>query len=324
MISRRIIRIKTMQSLYAFHTSPDLTIKQAEKELFHSINRTYDLYHLLLQLLVEVHKYAQERIDSAKLKNFPTEEELKPNMKFIHNGIIVSLSNNTHLSEYVDSKKVNWVENHSFIKKTYHKLIESDYYAKYMSNRENTLSEDREIVEYFYAVILAEYDDLYQLLEEQSIYWNDDIEFVISMIIRTLGKFKANSPEFKSLMPLFKDQEDEDFAKELIRKSIINSEEYRIVIKKHLKNWEIERVAFIDVLIMEMAICEFLNFPSVPNKVSLNEYIDLARYYSTTKSRTFINGILDKILKSLKEEGKIKKEGRGLIEETRTNKKSSK
>jgi N utilization substance protein B len=144
------------------------------------------------------------------------------------------------------------------------------------------------------------------------------------MIIRTLNKFKANSPDFKSLMPLFKDQEDEDFAKELIRKSIINSEEYRNIIKTHLKNWEIDRVAFIDVLIMEMAICEFLNFPSVPTKVSLNEYIDLARYYSTIKSRTFINGILDKILKSLKEEGKIKKQGRGLIEETQTTKKGSK
>jgi N utilization substance protein B len=324
MISRRIIRIKVMQSLYAFHTSPDLTIKQAEKELFHSINRTYDLYHLLLQLLVEVQKYAQERIESSKQKNFPTEEDLNPNTKFIHNGVIVSLSNNTHLFDYVDSKKVNWVDNYSFIKKTYHKLIESEYYAKYMSNSENTIKEDRELVEYFYAVILAESDDLYQLLEEKSIYWNDDVEFVISMIIRTLNKFKANSPDFKSLMPLFKNQEDEDFAKELIRKSIINSEEYRNIIKSHLKNWEIDRVAFIDVLIMEMAICEFLNFPSVPTKVSLNEYIDLARYYSTTKSRTFINGILDKILKSLKEEGKIKKQGRGLIEETKTTKKGSK
>jgi N utilization substance protein B len=324
MISRRIIRIKAMQSLYSFHTSPDLTIKQAEKELFHSIKRTYDLYHLLLQLLVEVQKYAQERIESSKQKNFPTEEDLNPNTKFIHNGVIVSLSNNTHLFDYVDSKKVNWVDNYSFIKKTYHKLIESEYYAKYMSNSENTIKEDRELVEYFYAVILAESDDLYQLLEEKSIYWNDDVEFVISMIIRTLNKFKANSPDFKSLMPLFKNQEDEDFAKELIRKSIINSEEYRNIIKSHLKNWEIDRVAFIDVLIMEMAICEFLNFPSVPTKVSLNEYIDLARYYSTTKSRTFINGILDKILKSLKEEGKIKKQGRGLIEETKTTKKGSK
>ncbi|HKK82290.1 MAG TPA: transcription antitermination factor NusB [Prolixibacteraceae bacterium] len=324
MISRRIIRIKAMQSLYAFHTSPDQTIKQAEKELFHSINRTYDLYHLLLQLLVEVHKYAQERINSAKLKNFPTDEDLNPNTKFINNGVIVSLSNNTHLFEYVDSKKVNWVENYGFIKKMYQKLIESDYYAKYISNNENSIKEDRELVEYFYAVILDESDDFYQLLEEQSIYWNDDIEFVISMIIRTLGKFKANTPEFKSLMPLFKDQEDEDFTKELIRKSIVNSDEYRSIIKSHLKNWEIDRVAFIDVLIMEMAICEFVNFPSVPTKVSLNEYIDLARYYSTIKSRTFINGILDKIVRSLKEDGKINKEGRGLIEETKATKKISK
>lgn len=324
MISRRIIRIKVMQSLYAFHTSPDQTINQAEKELFHSIKRTYDLYHLLLQLLVEVHKHASELTEIRKKKNIPSAEDLNPNTKFLKNGVIISLSQNSALQDYLESKKLGWIEHPKFIKKIYTELVESEFYAKYMSNSENTTTEDRELIDYFYAEIVAQSDDLYQLLEEQSIYWNDDVEFVISMIIRTLSRFKASSPDFKSLMPLFKDPEDEDFTKQLIRKCIVNTEEYRTIIKTHLKNWEIERVAFIDVLIMEMAICEFINFPSVPTKVSLNEYIDLARYYSTNKSRTFINGILDKIQKSLKEEGKIKKTGRGLIEETKSNTKRTK
>ncbi|MDA3881534.1 MAG: transcription antitermination factor NusB [Prolixibacteraceae bacterium] len=318
MISRRIIRIKVMQSLYAFHTSPDQTINQAEKELFHSIKRTYDLYHLLLQLLVEVHKYASERSELRKKKNFPTEEDLNPNTKFINNGLLSSLAQNIALQDYLESKKLSWIDHFNLIKKLHNQLTESEFFSKYMANSDSSISEDRGLVEYFYAEIVAQSDDLYQLLEEQSIYWNDDVEFVISMIIRTLGKFKANSPDFKSLMPLFKDREDEDFTKELIRKSIVNSDEYRSIIKTHLKNWEIDRVAFIDVLIMEMAICEFLNFQSIPTKVSLNEYIDLARYYSTIKSRTFINGILDKILKSLNEDGKVKKAGRGLIEETKS------
>jgi N utilization substance protein B len=195
------------------------------------------------------------------------------------------------------------------------KLAGTEEFSRYMGSKNFSFDAHRAIVEFFYAEVLATSEELYQILEEQSIFWNDDIEFVISMIIKTLKKFKHSSPPEKSLMPLFKDEEDIDFTKKLFRKSILDSEKHREIIKGHLRNWDIDRVAFIDVLIMEMALCEFINFPSIPTKVSLNEYIDLARYYSTSKSRTFINGILDKILKKLKEEGKVTKAGRGLIGE---------
>lgn len=315
MISRRIIRIKVMQSLYAFHSSPDQTLNLAEKELFFSINKSYDLYHWLLQLLVEVHTYAGDRLEIKRAKNLPTAEDLNPNTKFIENSIILKVVENKPLQDYIAKSKLSWINHPELVKKLYNELLESEYYGIYMSKDENTVKDDRDLIDYFYANIVAQSEDIYQLLEEQSIFWNDDLEFVASMIIKTLRKFKPSSGSSKSLMPLFKDDDDIDFTKKLFRKAILNSAEHREIIKKHLRNWDIERVAFIDVLIMEMALCEFLYFNSIPTKVSLNEYIDLAKFYSTTKSRTFINGILDKILKSLKEEGKISKLGRGLIGE---------
>lgn len=315
MISRRIIRIKVMQSLYAFRSSSDQTIKQAEKELFHSIDKSYDLYHLLLLLLTDVRNYASNRIDIKMQKKMPTSEDLNPNRRFVNNGIILNLENNKSLQKYVESKKLSWVDHPELIKKLYDQLITSSEYNAYMEAPENSLNDDRSIIDFFYAHIVAESADLFQVLEEKSIYWNDDIEFVISMIIKTLQKFKPNSSDLKSLMPLFKDDDDIDFTKNLLRKSILNHDENSKIIEHHLLNWDIERVAFIDILIMELAICEFLYFPSIPTKVTLNEYIDLARYYSTNKSRNFINGILDKILKTLKNEEKIQKTGRGLIGE---------
>jgi len=304
-----------MQSLYAFHSSPDQTINLAEKELFFSINKSYDLYHLLLQLLVEIQDFAFNRIEQNKLKNLPTKEDLSPNLKFYKNEILVKLSENVALKDYLEKNKLSWIDHPELIKKLFTELSESEMYINYMSTEENSIEEDRKLIEFFLTDILPCSDDLYQMLEEQSIYWNDDIEFVVGMIIKTIKKIKISTPDFKSLMPLFKDEDDKEFAKQLFRKATLKTDEHREIIKNHLRNWDLDRVAFIDVLIMEMALCEFLYFPSIPTKVSLNEYIDLARFYSTSKSQTFINGILDKILKSLKDEGKIYKVGRGLIGE---------
>ncbi len=305
-----------MQSLYAFHSSPDQTINLAEKELFFSINKSYDLYHLLLQLLVEIRNYAIAKIELNKVKKMPTKEDLDPNMKFVNNEILVKLSNNESLQQYLDKSKLSWINSPELIKKIYYQLIESEQYLEYMNTKESSVADDRKMIEFMLVEIIALEDDLFQILEEQSIYWNDDVEFVVGMILKTLGKFKSTTTISKGLMPLFKDEDDRDFAKNLFRKAVLNSAEHREIIKKHLRNWDLERVAFIDVLIMELALCEFIYFPSIPTKVSLNEYIDLARYYSTSKSQTFINGIMDKILKSLKDEGKISKTGRGLIGET--------
>jgi transcription antitermination protein NusB len=312
MISRRIIRVKIMQSLYAIHSSENQSINIAEKELFFSLNKTYDLYHLLMQLFVEVGDYAENRIEQNLLKKVPTYEDLNPNRRFVNNQIYLLLKNNVTLQKYIEVNKITWVNYPELIKLFYNELTQSEPYLQYMSADNVSLKDDRNLAEYFFAGIMAPSEELYNVLEEQSIFWNDDIEFVLSMIVKTILKFKQSSTETKPLLPLFKDEEDRDFAKNLFRRSVLNSKEHRAVIDVHLRNWDIDRVAFIDVLIMEMAICEFLNFPSIPTKVTLNEYIDLAKYYSTEKSRNFVNGILDRILKSLQEEGKVQKAGRGL------------
>jgi len=194
-------------------------------------------------------------------------------------------------------------------------MIESEFYTEYMEDKTRSYLDDRKFVEKLFNKIILISEDLYQVLEEESIYWNDDVEFVVSMIVKTIKKFNELSDSDQSLMPLYKDIEDKDFTKDLLRKAILNHDELREMIKEHSKNWDVDRIAFMDILIMQLAITEFLYFPSIPTKVSMNEYIELSKYYSTDKSRNFINGILDKTLKDLKKEGKIKKLGRGLIGE---------
>jgi N utilization substance protein B len=184
-----------------------------------------------------------------------------------------------------------------------------------MKDTNRSFLDDRKFVDKIFNQIILLAEDLYDVLEEMSIYWNDDVEFTVSMISKTLKKFNPHSGSDQNLLPMFKDQDDRDFAKDLLRKAIINQDELRELIKEHSKNWDLDRIAFMDILIMQLAAAEFLYFPSIPTKVTLNEYIELSKYYSTEKSRNFINGILDKTLKDLKTSGKINKAGRGLIGE---------
>ncbi|WP_321343868.1 transcription antitermination factor NusB [uncultured Draconibacterium sp.] len=315
MISRRIIRTKVLQVLYAYYSTDEKSINNTEKELFFCIHKAYDLYHYLLALVPEIAHYAEGRIEIRRNKHQPTHEDLNPNTKFITNQVIQQLRINNKLNTYVDQKKLSWKDHPELIKELYLMMIESDIYEEYMADKNRSYLNDRKFIEKLFNKIILISEDLYMVLEEQSIYWNDDVEFVISMISKTLRRFNELSDSEQSLMPMFKDQEDRDFTKDLLRKSIINHDELRELIKEHSRNWDVERIAFMDILIMQLAITEFLYFPTIPTKVSLNEYIELSKFYSTEKSRNFINGILDKTLKDLKRTEKISKEGRGLIGE---------
>ena len=315
MISRRIIRIKVLQVLYAYYASPDKSINNTEKELFFSIQKTYDLYHYLLQLTVEIANHAESVIELRKKKHFPTEDDLNPNKRFVNNQVIHQFRINETLNKQLSQSKLSWTDEPELIKKLYTSLIGSDFFATYMSAKEHTYQDDKKLIEHLFAEIILQSEDVFHLLEEQSIYWNDDIDFVVSMIIKTLKKFKEYSDESQALLPIFKDEEDREFAKNLYRKTLLNHDETKAIIEHHTVNWDVERIAFIDNLILELAISEFLFFPSIPTKVTLNEYIELSKYYSTDKSRNFINGILDKSLKALKTDNKILKAGRGLIGE---------
>ena len=304
-----------LQVLYAYYSSEEKSINTIEKELFFCIQKTYDLYHYLFALVFEIADYAENRIEVRRNKHQPTYEDLNSNTKFISNQVIIKLRQNKQLDTYINHRKLSWADYPELIKDLYNFMVESDFYNEYMADSTCSFLADRKFLDKLFSKIVLMSEDLYVVLEDQSIYWNDDVEFVISMISKTLKKFNELSDSEQRLMPMFKDQEDHNFAKDLLRKAIINHDELREMIKEHSKNWDVERIAFMDILIMQLAITEFLFFPSIPTKVTLNEYIELSKFYSTDKSRNFINGILDKTLKELKKSEKIAKVGRGLVGE---------
>jgi len=314
MISRRIIRTKVLQILYAHVSSPEKSIIQSESELHFSIRKTYDLYHLLLAILVEISDFANDRIESRKMKNLPTEDDLNPNLRFINNRLINRLKEDKGLNDYLTRNKLRWSNYPDLIRGIYISMIESDIYAAYISSETDDFQNDRRFCEDFFSNILVNSDIMLNELEEQSIYWNDDLDFTISMVIKTIKKFKNENDRNEYLMSLYKDDEDQEFTVKLFRMAIINNSENRKIIETYTKNWDVDRVAIMDVLIMQLALTEFMEFPSIPIKVTLNEYIELAKYYSTNRSSTFINGVLDRITRDFREEGKIVKTGRGLFE----------
>jgi len=316
MISRRLLRIKALLILYAFNRRQDDDLAKAETELMFSITKTYDLYHYILLLALEVADLATEKIDQALQKRIPSPEDLNPKRKFIDNMVIAQLRNNQSLKKYISVRKLSWV-NYSHIPRIlYNKMIKWSTYNEYIISEDHGYQIDKKFIIKLITEFFINSEDLESNLEEQSIYWNDDLEYVIVMVEKTLRKFKAGSGETEKLMPLFKNDEDEQFVKVLFRKAVLNSKRCSELIDSNTTNWEVERIALMDILVMQLAITEILEFPEIPVKVTLNEYIEVAKYYCTSKSSTFVNGILDNIVKEIREQGLIKKSGRGLVGET--------
>lgn len=315
MFSRRLLRIKVFQTLYAYHKVEGKTYASSDKELMHSIQKSYELYHLLILLILDVIDYAESKIEFAKQKKVQTEADLNPNTRFIDNQLAAQLRNNRDLQKYQLKRSVSWVQYPEIIKNLFISFTESDLYLTYMKEREQAYKYDKKLVERFYSDVVMNYEDLYTNLEEQSIFWIGDVDFVINMIVKTLKKFVADQSGGGPLMPMFKESDDEDYARTLLRKTIQHEEPYLEMVKASAKNWELERIAFTDSLILQLAISEAIEFSSIPTKVTINEFLEIAKLYSTQKSSKFINGILDNIFTGLKKEGKIKKSGRGLIGE---------
>jgi N utilization substance protein B len=305
-----------MQSLYAYYkNSGTASINDIEKELFFSINKAYDLYHYLLILLIDIANLAEKRLDVARNKKLPSAEDLNPNRKFVDNKVIAALRVNNQLIRYIEVNRLSWVNHPEIIKGLLDTINESEIYKKYMQSNEESFSADKKFISTIYTHILATYEPLYSVLEEQSIFWNDEVEFIISSIVKTVKKLKETNPENAILPELYKNDEDKDFTKNLFRKVILNWDKYEEYVKQFSKNWDLERIAFMDIILINMAIAEVLDFESIPVKVSFNEYIELSKYYSTNRSNVFINGILDKIINHLRSNNLIKKSGRGLIGE---------
>ncbi len=307
MINRVLIRLKIVQIVYAYYQNGGKNLDTAEKELFFSLSKAYDLYNYLLLLMVEVTKQANKRLNAAKNKLVPTKEELFPNTKFVENRFIAQLEVNKQLLEFSNNQKKTWENEADFVKTLCDKILESDIYKEYMASETSSYEEDRELWRKLYKNIIFNNIELDQVLEDQSLYWNDDKEIVDIFVLKTIKRFDEKNGAKQELLPEFKDEEDQDFARRLFRRTILNADYYRHLISENTKNWDLDRVAFMDVVIMQIALAEILSFPNIPVSVSLNEYVEIAKLYSTPKSGGFINGTLDGIVNSLKKENKLTK-----------------
>ena len=307
MINRVLIRLKIVQIVYAYYQNGGKNLDTAEKELFFSLSKAYDLYNYLLLLMVEVTKQANKRLNAAKNKLVPTKEELFPNTKFVENRFIAQLEVNKQLLEFSNNQKQTWENEADFVKTLCDKILESDIYKEYMASETSSYEEDRELWRKLYKNIIFNNIELDQVLEDQSLYWNDDKEIVDTFVLKTIKRFDEKNGAKQELLPEFKDEEDQDFARRLFRRTILNADYYRHLISENTKNWDLDRVAFMDVVIMQIALAEILSFPNIPVSVSLNEYVEIAKLYSTPKSGGFINGTLDGIVNSLKKENKLTK-----------------
>ncbi len=307
MINRVLIRLKIVQIVYAYYQNGGKNLDTAEKELFFSLSKAYDLYNYLLLLMVEVTKQANKRLNAAKNKLVPTKEELFPNTKFVENRFIAQLEVNKQLLEFSNNQKKTWENEADFVKTLCDKILESDIYKEYMASETSSYEEDRELWRKLYKNIIFNNIELDQVLEDQSLYWNDDKEIVDTFVLKTIKRFDEKNGAKQELLPEFKDEEEQDFARRLFRRTILNADYYRHLISENTKNWDLDRVAFMDVVIMQIALAEILSFPNIPVSVSLNEYVEIAKLYSTPKSGGFINGTLDGIVNSLKKENKLTK-----------------
>ncbi len=315
MISRRLLRLKVMQMIYSHLQKMSGDINQTEKELFESIHKTYELYHNLLLLLIELKYYAQQKLEINRNKFIKPKDPKDLSENFVNNKMIALLEENYLLQTFLNNYKFNWNEYPETIASLYQEIYATDFFTNYLLIQNPEFSDDKKVVLEILSEIFPNSRDLNQTLEEASIFWNDDLEFVISNCIETLKKFKPELGKDNKLMKMYKSEEDVDFTKNLLRKTIIHHNDHIHIIEQYLENWEVERIAQLDIILLELALTELYYMEEVPTRVTLNEYIEISKYYSTDKSSTFINGILDKIVQEGKKSGKIVKKGKGLIGE---------
>ena len=300
--------MKVVQILYAYYQNGGKTVEAAEKELFYSLSKAYDLYNYLLLLMVEVTRFAERRIDNRRHKLRPTYEDLNPNTRFVDNAFMAQLVQNKQLEEYAANQKRSWDDVGEFVKRLFERIEQTKAYQEYMAKEALTYEDDRELWRKLYRTEIAQNEEIDELLEEQSLYWNDDKAIVDTFVLKTIKRFDPENGAEQELMPEYKDEEDKEFARKLFRNAIANAEAYRKLMENNAKNWDMERFAFMDILIMQVALAEICSFPSIPTTVSLNEYVEVAKMYSTPKSGSFINGMLDTIVNQLKKENKLNKE----------------
>lgn len=314
MLTRRHIRVKVMQSLYAFHQSENKNFSTEEKFLKKSMLEMYDLFLLMLKLITEIKTYSESYLEKSQKKFLPTQEEIDPNKKFVENRVIKILEDNQYLQDAWEERGIShWKRDGEYVAILWEEIRKSDAFENYMTTRESTFKEDKDFIILLLKEFIAPNDKLYDYIEDTKLTWVDDLPLVNTAILKYLNKLKENTPDDAKIPKLFKSPDDEEFAAKLFRKALANDEDLAKEMVDKTPNWDKERIAEIDTILIKMGICELLHFSSIPVKVSINEYLEVAKEYSTPKSSIFINGILDKLSKEYQEQNRLNKMGRGLM-----------
>jgi N utilization substance protein B len=314
MLNRRHIRVKVMQTMYAFKGSESDDFSKDQKFLLFSIDNMYNLYLLLISLIIEVQKRAENNIEKKLNKHLATKEDKDPNRKFVNNEVFQVLLNNLDLKDKLESYNIkDWDLDSEYVDIIFKEITSSDLYKNYMQTKTSSFKEDKEFIVDVYKEIIAPNDKLYEYLEDKNLTWLDDLPTVNTTILKILRKVKPTSSENHFTPKLYKDLDDKQFAIDLFRKTLLNRTAINKEIEQKTQNWDSDRIANVDYVLLQMAICEIKNFSSIPAKVTINEYLEIAKEYSTPKSSVFINGILDKLVKEYTEAGTLNKIGRGLM-----------
>ena len=319
MLNRRILRIKAFKTLYGSVLSGEMSLSQAEVNLEASCEAARDLYIYMLGVVSPLTEIARERIEAAKAKFNPTEEEKNPNMKFVENSLAVVLAEDVDFQKVFTKKKYSWAQYDLVLKKIYSSILEKDYFKAYMASEERSLAEDCKLFIKIFEEEFVDCEELESLLEEKSIHWNDDLAYSLTWCCKTLKSLAKG--ESWSLLPLYQSEmlkgegveSDKFFVRKLLQASYAGYEKYSALIAESVSGWEKERLFSTDVVLIAMGLAEAVTFPTIPLKVTMNEYVEISKYYGTPKSRSFVNGLLDKLVARLNEEGQIKKEGKGLL-----------
>ncbi len=319
MINRVLIRKKLVQQLYAYNIRREAegdaeSVGQLVKQLDSSLEETYGLYHYLLLLVVDITEYARRKAVAGTLKQLPTEEDLHPNMRMVENSFAANLSRNIYLKEYLESHEVqkgmrfSWIDQHlDVVKSMYELIVGTEEYKEYMSKPEVGWDDEKEFWRAALRDTVPACEELSATLEDMSIYWNDDLETVLSFVLKTIRRAVSSDGAIMPMMPKWTNTDDAEFGRELLKKAVGREKDARDLVDKHSQNWDVERVSMMDLTILQLAITEVLDFPTIPTTVTMNEYIEITKLYSTDEAPRYVNGVLDGIVKSLDGEGKLMK-----------------
>ncbi len=312
MLSRRHLRIKVLHALYEYFQNPGADMARGAKRLNESIENIYELYLYELRVLTDIQRIAEDEIERRKSKKLPSAEDLNPPTRFTENCFLNWLRSNIDFQKKVEENTISWREERDLLRRIFKKFVKTPEFEKYLS-APSSLEEDKKIVKFLYGTFIVSNDSLHQIYEDSDLHWSDDLDAAQMMVAKTIKGFSSQSDEHSNLPRLIKDADDLEFARTLYQKCITRSDEYERLIHDKAQHWELDRIALIDIILMKLAIAELIHFQEIPVKVTLNEYIELSKEYSTPKSGNFINGVLDKVKAELIEKGDIRKIGRGLL-----------